>query len=64
MQAATQTQRAITGEEEPGDLTDPIQALAQFYRAFNHRDLSLMAQNWDNSNDIAMDNPLGGIKRG
>jgi quercetin dioxygenase-like cupin family protein/ketosteroid isomerase-like protein len=64
MQTAKQTERAITGEEELGDLTHPIQALAQFYRAFNRRDLSLMEQNWDNSNDIAMDNPLGGIKRG
>lgn len=64
MQAATQTQPAITGQEELGDLTDPIQAVAQFYRAFNHRDLSLMEQNWDHSNDIDMANPLDGIKRG
>jgi ketosteroid isomerase-like protein len=41
-----------------------MQALAQFYRALNSRNLSLMQQNWANSAESAMDNPLGGIKRG
>jgi ketosteroid isomerase-like protein len=54
----------ITGREAPGDPSDPVQALAQFYRAFNNRDLALMAQNWDDTEEVAMDNPLGGIKRG
>jgi ketosteroid isomerase-like protein len=36
----------------------------QFYRAFNGGDLGLMAENWQDSPDVAMDNPLGGIKRG
>jgi ketosteroid isomerase-like protein len=54
----------ITGREAPGERNEPIAALAQFYRAFNGRDLALMAENWDNSEDVAMDNPLGGIKRG
>jgi ketosteroid isomerase-like protein len=53
----------ITGREELGKLNEPIQALAQFYRAFNNRDLGLMAENWDDSENVAMDNPLGGIKR-
>ena len=44
-------QEAITGREEQGNLSTPYQALVQFYCAFN-------------SDDIAMDNPLGGIKRG
>lgn len=57
-------QDAITGNEELRDLTDPRQALAQFYRALNHRDMSLMEQNWDNTEQAAMDNPLGGIRRG
>lgn len=57
-------QQAITGQEQLGDITQPLQALAQFYRAFNRRDLLLMEQNWDNSDVAAMDNPLGGIKRG
>lgn len=41
-----------------------MQALAQFYRAFNRRDLALMAENWDHSTDAAMSNPVGGIRRG
>ena len=54
----------ITGREDLGDLTSPQQALSQFYRAFNARDMEMMAQNWTHSEDIVMDNPLGGIKRG
>jgi hypothetical protein len=54
----------ITGREELGTLTEPEQALAQFYKALNGRDLALMEQNWDASPEAAMDNPLGGIKRG
>lgn len=41
-----------------------MQALTQFYHALNSRDLSLMHQNWANSAEAAMENPLGGIKRG
>ncbi|HEY7652723.1 MAG TPA: nuclear transport factor 2 family protein [Methylomirabilota bacterium] len=54
----------ITGKERLGDLTEPTEALAQFYRGLNSRDLDLLAQNWDQSNEATMDNPLGGIKRG
>ena len=36
----------ITGREELGDLTRPEQALAQFYRAFNGRDLAGPAASW------------------
>ncbi len=54
----------ITGREPPGTLEQPVEALAQFYRAFNSRDLALMAANWDAADDVAMDNPVGGIVRG
>ncbi len=54
----------ITGKEGLGDLSRPEQALAQFYRGLNSRDLALMAQNWEQSNEAAVDNPLGGIMRG
>ena len=54
----------ITGQEDLGNLREPRQALAQFYRAMNSRDLALLAENWEQSSEIAMDNPLGGIKRG
>jgi hypothetical protein len=57
-------QKPITGQENPPDLSMPQQALSQFYRAFNTRDMMLTAQNWASSDDIVMDNPLGGITRG
>ena len=64
MATTVPVQDAITGNEELRDLTEPLQALAQFYRALNGRDIALMEQNWDNTEQAAMDNPLGGIKRG
>lgn len=54
----------ITGRERLTDVGEPVQALAQFYRAFNGCDLAVMAENWDNTELVTMDNPLGGIKRG
>lgn len=58
------TQIPITGREGQGELTKPFEALVQFYHAFNHRDTKEMADNWAQTEEIAMDNPLGGIKRG
>ncbi len=57
-------QIAITGKEDQGDLSTPFQALVQFYCAFNSGDLHMMSDNWAQSEDVAMDNPLGGITRG
>jgi len=57
-------QAPITGSEEQGDLRSPFDALVQFYHAFNSGDLIEMSGNWEQSDNIAMDNPLGGIKRG
>jgi hypothetical protein len=57
-------QEPITCNEDQGGLTSSYQALVQFYRAFNRGDLLMMEANWANTDDIAMDNPLGGIKRG
>jgi SnoaL-like protein len=54
----------ITGYEDLRDLTHPRHALTQFYRAFNDRDIILMRQNWSPFEEISMNNPLGGIKRG
>ena len=54
----------VTGAETLGDRTEPFQALAEFYKAFNTRDLALMASNWDASDEVVMDNPVGGIMRG
>jgi ketosteroid isomerase-like protein len=58
------TQEPITGKEELGDLSQPQQALAQFCKAFNTRDLNLIEENFALSDDVAIDNPLGGIRRG
>ena len=58
------THQPITGDEDLGDRSRPSHALAEFYQAFNTRNLALMADNWDGSDDAAMDNPVGGITRG
>src|ERR1700730_2991922 len=62
-QATKPIQEPITGSEELGDLNQPQQALAQFYRAFNTRDLKMMDENFAHSDEVAIDNPLGGIRR-
>ena len=57
-------QDPITGKEDLGDLSEPEQALAQFYRGFNTRDLKMIDENFAHSDEVAIDNPLGGIRRG
>ena len=57
-------QDPITGNEDLGDLSRPEQALAQFYRGFNTRDLKMIDENFAHSDEVAIDNPLGGIRRG
>src|ERR1700722_17544377 len=57
-------QNPITGAEDLGDLSHPQQALAQFYRAFNTRDLKMIDENFARTDEVAIDNPLGGIRRG
>ena len=57
-------QEPITGNEDQGNLSTPYQALVQFYSAFNHADMPTMEKSWANTQEITMDNPLGGIKRG
>ncbi|MCL5059348.1 MAG: nuclear transport factor 2 family protein [Candidatus Thermoplasmatota archaeon] len=63
MQAVEQ---AITGARYSSHIggSTPEAALEQFYAAFNGRDLALMADNWAQTDEIALDNPLGGIRRG
>src|ERR1035438_3427937 len=57
-------QKPITGSEELGGLSQPQQARAHFYRAFNTRDIKMIGDNFADSDEIAIDNPLGGIRRG
>jgi hypothetical protein len=58
------TQAPITGREVTGDPGEPIAVLAKFDRVIKSRDLARMVENWGHSEDIATDNPLGGVKRG
>ncbi len=60
----TPEQTPITGRERGGSLSGPMRALSEFYHAFNTGDLDALSLNWARSDEIAMDNPLGGIKRG
>lgn len=58
---------AITGTNPtpPPNIDRSIyEVLHNFYRAFNFQDLELMQSNWQQDHESAMDNPLGGIKRG
>jgi hypothetical protein len=57
-------EKPITGEEPLTDLSQPEQALVQFYKAFNTRDIGLIDQNFATTDEVAIDNPLGGIRRG
>lgn len=54
----------ITGRETAIDPATPVGALADFYRAFNGRDLAGLEQNWLGGQEPVMDNPVGGITRG
>ena len=59
------TDHVITGKDVlPDPVSGPIDALKEFYLAFNGRDMALMSRDWARADDIAMSNPLGGIKRG
>jgi hypothetical protein len=44
-------QEPIIGKEELGDLSQPQQALAQFYKAFNSRDLKMIDENFAASDE-------------
>jgi ketosteroid isomerase-like protein len=54
----------ITGAEPIRNGAEPFNALVEFYRAFNTRDLTLMSANWTTSDEASMSNPLGGVRRG
>lgn len=54
----------ITGSELIENGAKPLNALVEFYRAFNMGDLELMSTNWANSDEASMSNPLGGVRRG
>lgn len=60
----TETQ-PINGQENLDQISNSESlALSLFYNAFNKRSMPLMEQSWLNTNEISMDNPIGGIRRG
>src|SRR3989442_9348069 len=62
MSSSSPIQTPVTGGEDTTDQRQAAHALAQFYRALNSRDLPLMQENWANSAEAVMDNPLGGLR--
>ena len=54
----------ITGTETQASDGSPLDALIDFYRSFNARDLDGLAANWADGDTPSMDNPIGGIRRG
>jgi len=55
--------KIITGQETVEDPNHPINALINFYKAFNARNAEAAANNWAKQYAIAMSNPIGGIRR-
>lgn len=53
----------ITGKETLTTESSPMNALINFYTAFNNRNFSLMEANWLQTEEVSMSNPLGGLKR-
>lgn len=45
-------------------LTEEEKILSLFYKAFNSRNMELMERSWLHSEEISMNNPIGGIRRG
>jgi hypothetical protein len=54
----------INGRETPARDGSALEALIDFYRAFNASDLEALAANWAEGDAPSMDNPIGGIRRG
>jgi hypothetical protein len=54
----------VTGREARSGSGDALDALIDFYRAFNARDLDGLAVNWEQGDAPSMDNPMGGIPCG
>ena len=54
----------ITGGEALACDGGPLDALIDFYRSFNARDLDGLTANWADGDAPSMDSPLGGMRRG
>jgi len=54
----------IDGNEPKAGDGGPLDALIEFYRSFNGKDLAGLESVWLAGRDPSMDNPIGGIRRG
>jgi hypothetical protein len=54
----------ISGAEALAGDGSALDALIDFYRAFNNHDLDALGRNWASGEAPSMDNPIGGIRRG
>ena len=54
----------ITGDEQHINPREPEGALAEFYRAYNSRDIQLMEANWAHGDEPSSFHTLGGKRRG
>ena len=54
----------INGTENLENATPAFAALVNFYKAFNTQNMELMQNNWLQTEEASMSNPLGGVKRG
>ncbi|TCL71322.1 nuclear transport factor 2 family protein [Rhizobium sp. BK251] len=54
----------ITGAETKAGDGSALDALIEFYRAFNAGDIAGLAAIWEDGDAPSMDNPIGGIRRG
>jgi hypothetical protein len=54
----------ITGAEALAGDGGPLDALIDFYRSFNARDLDGLTANWADGDAPSMDSPFGGMRRG
>lgn len=56
----TSEQTPVTGKEDARNLSTSVRALSEFYQCFNSRDLKKAPENWAQTEEISMDNLLGG----
>ena len=59
-----QTEMQPINGSETETHTDELKALSLFYNAFKNRNMTLIQHSWLNTDEISMDNPIGGIRRG
>ncbi len=53
----------INGSETDPNSNEEFAILHNFYKAFNFRNMLLMESVWLNTDEISMDNSIGGIRR-